>query len=70
MTFFLGNPQIIVYESFRVADHVTVVETRFKHDNAGERPRRNKVVPMRTSHTSLKAKAHEDASEFDRKFQW
>jgi hypothetical protein len=73
MTVYLGNPQVIVYESFRVADHVSAVDSRLKRDQhiAGERPRgRSKVVPMRASHTSLKDKAHEDTSEFDRKFQW
>ena len=72
MTFFLGNPQVIVYESYRVADHVVVADVRSARGrNAGERPRgRSKVVPMRPSHTSLRAKAHEETSEFDRKFSW
>lgn len=76
MTFFLTNPTVIVCETFRVADHVAVTDARMKRDRhvAGERPRaranRSKVVPMRASHTSLDKKAHEDNSEFDRKFRW
>jgi TPP-dependent pyruvate/acetoin dehydrogenase alpha subunit len=73
MTFFFGNPQLIVCETYRVADHVSVIDARMYRDKniARERPHSKlKVVPMAASHSSLKTKAQEDKSEFDRKFSW
>lgn len=72
MTIFLGN-QITACEIYRVADHVSVTEAQTHRDKniARERPHSKlKVVPMAASHSSLKTKAQEERSEFDRKFSW
>ena len=69
MTFFISPPTVLVQQTLRIHEQVQLIESQIKCGEVAELRPAN-VLSMRSVHTSLRDKAHERTSDFDRKFVW
>jgi hypothetical protein len=70
MVFCMNPPAIIEEATLRVSDHVRSIQQKMERDRKTQKPFSPKVIAIRRTHRSLRAKAHDKVSDFEKNYPW